>query len=106
MRSSVPLIALAVLLLSSPPAVAAPQTHTVVIERMKFGTMPAALRAGDRIVWINKDMFLHTATAKDGSFNVDLPPGAHVSSVVKRPGAILVFCRYHPGMRATMKVSP
>ena len=105
MRLRVPPIALAVLLLPTPPATAAPRTHTVVIDAMKFGPMPAGVKPGDRIVWINKDMFRHTATAKDGSFDVDLMPGARAASVVKRAGAIPVICRYHPGMRATLKVS-
>lgn len=99
-------IALAVLLLPTPPATAAPRTHIVVIDKMKFGPMPAAVRLGDRIVWVNKDLFRHTATAKDGSFNVDLPPGTQAGSVVKKSGIIAVVCRYHPGMRATLKVGP
>ena len=105
MRIHVPLIALAVLLLHSPPAVAAPHMHVVVIEGMKFGAIPANIRAGDRIMWINKDMFRHTATAKDGSFDVDLPPGAKGMTIVSKAGALLVNCRYHPAMRATLKVS-
>ena len=98
-------IALAVLLMPLPPALAAPRTHSVVIDKMKFGPMPAGLHAGDRIVWVNKDMFRHTATAKDGSFDVDLQPGASGVSVVRKAGAISVVCRYHPGMRAMLKVS-
>lgn len=105
MRFLAPPIALAVLLLPQPPAMAAPRTHVVVIDKMKFGAMPAGVRAGDRITWVNKDMFRHTATAKDGSFNVDLQPGAKASVVVRKPGAISVICRYHPGMKAMLKVS-
>ena len=105
MRFHVLPIALAVLLLPTPPATAAPRTHTVVIDAMKFGPMPAGVRPGDRIVWINKDLFRHTATAKDGSFNVDLMPGAQAASVVRKAGAIPIFCRYHPGMRTVLKVS-
>ena len=97
-------IAPVVLLMLMPPASAAPRTHTVVIDKMKFGAMPAGLRAGDRIVWVNKDMFRHTATARDGSFDLDLKPGAKGVSVVK-PGDILVTCRYHPGMKAMLKVA-
>ena len=100
-----PLIALAVLLMPLPPASAAPRSHTVVIDKMKFGPVPADLRAGDRIVWVNKDMFRHTATAKDGGFDVDLQPGAKGVSVVRKAGAISVVCRYHPGMRAMLKVA-
>jgi plastocyanin len=104
MKAELPFIALVVLLFS-PPAMAAPRTHVVVIDAMKFGPMPSGVHAGDRIVWINKDMFRHTATARDGSFNVDLPPGARGTSTVKRRGAITVTCRYHPGMRAMLKVA-
>ena len=105
MRLHIAPIALAVLLLPTPPATAAPRTHVVVIDKMKFGSVPASVRIGDRITWVNKDMFRHTATAKDGSFNVDLMPGARSTSVVRKPGAISVFCRYHPGMRTMLKVS-
>ena len=106
MRLDAPLVALAVLLLSTPPAAAAPRTHTVVIDAMKFGPVPADIRAGDRILWVNKDMFRHTATAKGGGFDVDLPPGARKVAVVAKAGAIIVICRYHPGMRTALKVKP
>lgn len=96
--------ALAVLLLPPPPAMAAPRTHMVVIDKMKFGPMPAGVRAGDRITWINKDLFRHTATSKNGSFDVDLMPGARATVTLRKPGAISVVCRYHPGMKAVLKV--
>ena len=105
MKAPNSIIALAVLLMPMPPALAAPRTHTVVIDKMKFGAVPANLRAGDRILWVNKDMFRHTATAKDKSFDVDLQPGASGVSVVRKAGAISVICRYHPGMRAMLKVT-
>ena len=105
MRARLLLAGLAVLLLQTPPAAAAPRTHVVVIDKMKFGPMPEGVHAGDRIVWINKDLFRHTATAKGGGFDVDLPPGAQGTVVLRKAGAIMVNCRYHPGMRATLKVS-
>jgi plastocyanin len=106
MRLRAFIVALTALSMPMPPASAAPRTHTVVIDQMKFGAVPANLRVGDRIVWVNKDMFRHTATAKDKSFDVDLQPGAKGVSVVRKAGAISVICRYHPGMRAMMKVKP
>jgi plastocyanin len=98
------LLAFAVLSLSTPPAAAAPRTHVVVIDAMKFGAMPSGVHAGDRIVWVNKDLFRHTATAKDGSFDIDLPAGARGTIIVKKTGAIAILCRFHPGMRAMLKV--
>ena len=106
MRLDASLVALAVLLLATPPASAAQRTHVVVIDAMKFGAAPQGIRAGDRITWVNKDMFRHTATAKDGSFNVDLQPGQRKSAIVGKAGAIAVICRYHPGMRTLLRVKP
>jgi plastocyanin len=88
------------------PAAAAPQTHVVVIDKMKFLSVPAKVRAGDVIVWVNRDMFRHTATARNGSFNVDLAPGARGKTAVRSSGAISFFCKYHPGMRGVLRVTP
>jgi len=98
--------AAALLLLVAPSmAAAAPRTHVVTIEKMKFGALPADVRAGDTIIWDNRDMFKHTATAGDGSFNVDLPAGAKGKTVVRKAGAIAFMCKYHPGMRGVLKVA-
>ena len=100
-----PLAGLAVLLLlPSPASAAAPRTHTVVIDHMKFGPVPANVRAGDTIIWVNRDMFRHTATARNRSFNVDLPPKSRGKTVVRAKGAISFYCIYHPAMTGTLKV--
>lgn len=104
MRAKLLLACFAVLLLSSPPAAAAPRTHVVVIDKMKFGPVPQTVRAGDRISWVNRDISRHTATAKQG-FDVDLPPGATNVTRVGQAGTFAVICRYHPGMRVTLRVS-
>ena len=95
----------AVLLFAAPLSAAAPHTYTVVIDKMKFGAVPAGLHAGDVIVWENRDIFRHTATAKDGSFNIDLPATTKGKTVVKKAGAIPFFCKYHPGMKGVLKVA-
>lgn len=97
--------AFAALTLAPPPASAAPRTHAVVIDKMKFGAVPEGVRVGDRLLWINKDLFRHSATAKDGSFDLDLPAGASRSTLVKKPGALVVLCRYHPGMRTVVSIA-
>lgn len=83
----------------------APKVHTVVIDKMKFGALPSGLRVGDTIQWVNKDMFRHTATAKDGSFNVDLAPGAKGTTRLTKAGAIAFFCRFHPGMTGQLTIA-
>ena len=95
----------ALLLLAPPPAAAASRTHTVVIDKMKFGALPANLKSGDTILWVNRDMFRHTATAKNGSFNLDLPAGAKGKTVVRKAGVTPFVCKYHPGMRGVLRVA-
>jgi len=87
------------------PAAAEAKVHTIVIEKMRFGPSPAGVRVGDTVVWVNRDPVRHTATARDKSFNLDLPPKASGKVVVKRVGAIAVYCVFHPAMKATLRVA-
>lgn len=95
----------AALLFIAPPASAAPHTHVVIIDKMKFGAVPATVRRGDRITWVNRDIFRHTATARNGSFAVDLPPKKKATMVVRSAGSFAFFCKYHPGMTGVLKVA-
>lgn len=92
------------LLLVASAAAAAPHTYTIVVDKMKFGPLPAVLRKGDRIVWVNRDILRHSATAANHSFNVDLQPNAEAATVLTKTGAIPFACRYHPGMRGVLQV--
>ena len=86
------------------PAAAAPHTYTVVMDKLKFGPLPTGLHKGDTILWVNKDMFRHTATATDHSFDVDLMPGKAGKTVLRKSGSIPFICRYHPNMRGVLNV--
>jgi plastocyanin len=81
------------------------RTFTVTLEQMKFGAMPANAHVGDRIVWDNKDVVKHTATARDGSFDVDLPAQSQKTLTLRKAGTVQVYCRYHPTMKAVLKVT-
>jgi plastocyanin len=83
---------------------AAPRLHSVVIAKMAFGPAPRGLRVGDTIEWVNKDIFRHTATAKGGAFDLDLPANGRGRTLIRAPGQILVTCRYHPGMKMQLVV--
>jgi plastocyanin len=97
--------ALAVAALVAVPATAAPQVYTITLQQMAFGAVPSGLRVGDSIEWVNNDIFLHSATAKDKSFDLELKPKAHVRMVLKKAGTIPFFCRYHPGMTGRLVVA-
>ncbi len=95
----------ALLLTTPPPKAAAPRTFTVVIEKMKYGPVPASLRPGDSIVWVNRDILRHTATARNGSFSIDLPASAKARTIIRSPGSVAFFCKYHPGMTGVLRVA-
>jgi plastocyanin len=54
----------------------------------------ASVKAGDAIEWINKDVFAHTATARNGDFDVTMPPKNTVTSVVTKPGTVEYYCEH------------
>ena len=91
--------------LATAPAPAAARTYTIAIEKMRFGPAPAGLRVGDTIVWVNHDPVRHTATARDKSFHLDLPPRASGKVVLRRAGAIAFTCTFHPAMKGTLVVA-
>ena len=99
-------LAAAVLVLPlASPAAAAPRVHTVVIDKMKFGSMPPGIRVGVTILWVNKDFLKHTATARDKSFNLELPPRTKGKTLVRHSGTIAFYCIYHPGMTGSLSVA-
>jgi plastocyanin len=86
------------------PGAAAAATHTVVIEAMVF--RPAALQVarGDRVVWVNRDLVPHTATATTGRFDSGrIEPDQQWSMVMEESGTFAYVCAYHPTMRGTLE---
>jgi plastocyanin len=83
------------------PMPAAAATHVVIIDKMKYAAVPP-LKKGDTVVFVNKDMFRHTVTATNNSFNLDLMPGARGSVHINSAGHAGFYCKYHPGMRGSM----
>ena len=99
---------LAVALLSLAAMAVPAQTATIqiVMENLVISPAETSVKAGDTIEWINKDVFAHTATARNGDFDVTLPPKKTVTSVVTKPGTIEYYCRFHPNMKAVLIVTP
>jgi plastocyanin len=81
-------------------------TIQITMENLVISPAEASARVGDTIEWINKDVFAHTATARNGDWDVTMPPKKTVSSVLKKAGTIDYYCRFHPNMKATLTVAP
>ena len=80
--------------------------YVIVVDKMKFGPVPAELHAGDTIIWRNDDIFRHSATARDESFDVDLPAKSSAKMVVGDAGSVEFFCKFHPGMKGILVIAP
>ena len=51
-------------------------------------------------------MFAHTATARNGDFDVNMPPKKTVTSMLKKAGTVEYYCRFHPNMKAVLTIVP
>ncbi|WP_426610705.1 cupredoxin domain-containing protein [Bradyrhizobium sp. McL0616] len=81
-------------------------TVQITMENLVISPAEASVEVGDTVEWINKDVFAHTATAGNGDFDVNLPAKKSGMMVVKKAGTVEYYCRFHPNMKATLKVVP
>ncbi|MEO6840257.1 MAG: cupredoxin domain-containing protein [Bradyrhizobium sp.] len=81
-------------------------TIQISMENLVISPAEASAKVGDTVELINKDIFAHTATARNGDFDVTIPPKKTVTMVLKKAGSIDYYCRFHPNMKAVLKVEP
>ena len=81
-------------------------TIQITMENLVISPAEVSAKVGDTIEWINKDVLAHTATARNGDFDVMLPPKKTGTLVVKKAGTFEYYCRFHPNMKATLTVAP
>ena len=81
-------------------------TVQITMENLVISPAEVSVKVGDTIEWINKDVFAHTATARNGDFDVTTPPKKTVTSILKKAGSVEYYCRYHPNMKAVLKIEP
>ena len=102
-----PMLLIAAALISGAMAVAAhAATIQIVMENLVVSPAEVSAKVGDTIEWINKDVFVHTATARNGDFDVTMPAKKTITSVLKKAGTVEYYCRYHPNMKATLTIAP
>jgi plastocyanin len=87
-------------------AQASPGREAVVtISNMNFGRIPADLKVGDSIVFVNRDSVPHTVTARDHSFDLRIGPGQRGRLNLTKAGTFPIYCILHAPMRATLSVA-
>lgn len=88
------------------PASVHAATIQISMENLVISPAAASAKVGDTVEWVNKDIFAHTATARNGDWDVTMPPKKTVTSVLKKAGTIDYYCRFHPNMKARLSIAP
>ncbi|MBI5103330.1 MAG: cupredoxin domain-containing protein [Nitrospirae bacterium] len=77
----------------------------VAIEGSAFSPAMITVKAGQEVVWKNKDAAAHTVTANDGSFDSGtLNQGDEFKRTFTSPGTIKYSCDNHAWMSGTIEV--
>lgn len=97
-------VALALVAAAAMPASA--ETITVTIENLSFKPTEVKAKVGDTILWVNKDVLDHTATARDKSFDIIQAAKKSVSQTLTKAGSFDFYCRYHPNMTGRLVIEP
>jgi plastocyanin len=94
---------------AGPPATAAarkPATHTVTIEGSRFEPSVLTVRTGDAILWVNKDVFPHTATSQAGGFDsLSIAAGKSWRYTAGQAGEFAYTCTFHPAMKGRLRIN-
>lgn len=84
-------------------------THEVAVEisRFKFKPSDVEIHAGDSVIWSNRDIAPHTATAEGGGWDTgSLGKGDQARIAFDEPGEYPYICAFHPHMKGRVVVSP
>jgi len=87
-------------------AVQPPATHTIAIEGVSYAPQSLTVHVGDRIVWVNKDPFPHTATSQGSGVDSKeiAGNGGSWTYTAARAGDFNYICTLHPTMTGTLTV--
>lgn len=83
---------------------AAGEVAHVAIRDMAFSPAVLTVRVGDAVEWMNSDFVDHTATARNGSWDVVIASGKAARVEMTKAGTFEYFCRYHPNMVGRIEV--
>lgn len=86
---------------------AAQNAAPVVVEMTKLRFTPAeiAIRAGDSVAFLNRDLVPHTATARDQSFDTGiLRQDERTEIAFPEAGEFAYVCRFHRHMTGIIRV--
>ncbi len=79
--------------------------HTVTIENMQYNPAELHVHRGERIVWVNRDLFPHTATSASHAFDSgSIAANSSWTYVAGKVGEYPYGCTFHPSMKGLVVV--
>ena len=101
-----PIVAVLAATIGLPPGIesgaAGGRRITIDIRQFKFEPSKPLVRIGDMIVWRNRDIVPHTATARDGSWDSGIIEAGSAWQTTVTPTMLGgYFCAFHPSMTAS-----
>ncbi len=83
-------------------AVKAEDTITVEITNFEFKPAAIKVKKGDTVVFINRDIVPHTATADDGSWDTgSITTGESQEIIISENMTSSFYCFYHQAMKGS-----
>jgi plastocyanin len=81
------------------------RVHQVEIYQFKFVPATLHIKPGDTVVWTNRDIVPHTATASNDSWGSgEVLTGQSRSASFNKDTVLSYYCRFHPTMKATLQI--
>ena len=82
-----------------------PRTHTVRMEGMVFSPAVLTVKAGDTVVWVNKDLVPHSATSTSADFDSKVVTATNSwRHRLEKTGDFDYVCSFHPTMTGKLTV--
>lgn len=82
------------------------RTHKIEITNFKYVPDYLEVKPGDTIIWTNRDIAPHTATAIDKSWDTGtIKKNKSATLLVSDQMSGKYFCRFHPKMKAEFKIT-
>lgn len=80
-------------------------TIHVDIKGLKYMPAQVSAHVGDTIEWANEDFVVHTATARDGAWDINLPAHKSGKTTLSKVGKVEYYCRFHPNMKGEITIT-
>jgi len=78
--------------------------HTVTIDGVKYEPAALTVSRGETVVWVNKDPFPHTVTARGAFDSREIAAGKSWKLTPRNAGTFEYVCTLHPNMKGMLIV--